>query len=131
MTDTRRNAIATLVFGLLAAALLPQNNADAAQPYQSQSSANYMVPACQTWLQTMPSYRTDRFDQGICFGIVDGLSYVVGILPRDVRSCRPENVTIDQGIRVALAYIERRPQRMHENFKELVLEASHEAWPCH
>jgi hypothetical protein len=33
-------------------------------------------------------------------------------------------------VRVAVAYIERRPQRMHEDFRMLAVEAFHEAWPC-
>jgi hypothetical protein len=31
---------------------------------------------------------------------------------------------------VVVAYIERRPQRMHEDFGVLAVEALHEAWPC-
>jgi hypothetical protein len=31
---------------------------------------------------------------------------------------------------VVLAYIQRRPQRMHEDFQDLAIEAFHEAWPC-
>jgi Rap1a immunity proteins len=46
------------------------------------------------------------------------------------RSCRPNTATGEQMIRVALAYIERRPERMHEDFRTLVIEAWHEAWPC-
>ena len=32
-------------------------------------------------------------------------------------------------VRIVVAYIERYPQRMHENFKRLALEAMREAWP--
>jgi len=35
-----------------------------------------------------------------------------------------------QMLSVALAYIERRPQRGHEEFAELAIEAWREAWPC-
>jgi hypothetical protein len=41
-----------------------------------------------------------------------------------------KGVTNTQIVRVVVVYIERRPQRMHENFKDLVLEALHDAWPC-
>jgi len=44
--------------------------------------------------------------------------------------CPPQNVTTGHTVRVVIAYIERRPERMHEDFRGLALEAIHEAWPC-
>jgi Rap1a immunity proteins len=51
-------------------------------------------------------------------------------LPPDASSCRPQGVTTGQMVRVVVAYIERRPERMHEDFRRLAIEAWHEAWPC-
>jgi hypothetical protein len=65
-----------------------------------------------------------------CAGKVDGLFYVGRMLPPEYGSCAPEGVNNKQMVRVVVAYIERRPQRMHENFNRLALEALHEAWPC-
>jgi hypothetical protein len=31
---------------------------------------------------------------------------------------------------VIIAYIEARPQRMHEDFRVLAVEAMQKAWPC-
>jgi hypothetical protein len=39
-------------------------------------------------------------------------------------------VTFPQAARVIVRYIEARPQRMHESFVSLVIEALHDAWPC-
>jgi hypothetical protein len=120
MTDTRRNAIAALVLALLAAVLLSQD-ADA----QSDTvSANYLLPRCKAFLANEYVTLSATFEQGRCTGLVEGLKYV------DSRSCAPKGVTLGQTVRVVVAYIERRPQRMHENFKELALEALREAWPC-
>ena len=35
-----------------------------------------------------------------------------------------------QVIRVIVAYIDKRPERMHEDFALLTLEALKNAWPC-
>jgi hypothetical protein len=42
----------------------------------------------------------------------------------------PEKVTLLQLVRGVIAYIEARPQRMHESFNDLALEALRTAWPC-
>jgi len=118
-----------ILFGLLAAALLAQN-ADA----QKQVSANDAVAKCQKLLAHMqPQQRQPfDFDEGVCLGIIEGLVYTITFLPPQFNSCPPPGagVTMQQMIRVVVAYIERRPERMHEDFRTLTLEAWHEAWPC-
>jgi hypothetical protein len=126
MTDNRRHSIAALVLGLLAATLLP-SIADARPDI---TSANYMLPACRSFVQGTKVETTAYPEQAFCVGIVSALIHVGVNLPPNVRSCRPDGATIEQAMRVVLAYIERRPQRMHDGFKELALEALHEAWPC-
>src|SRR5258708_1979768 len=42
----------------------------------------------------------------------------------------PYGPTIDQFVKVVVAYIEARPARMHEQFEGLTLEALRAAWPC-
>jgi hypothetical protein len=112
-------------FLFLAAALLAQN-ADA----QDIGSANYMVPACQRFLAPSKSDLAEVFDEGICVGVIRSLMRASGYLTPHLRSCLPSGVTSGQMVRVVLAYIERRPQRMHEDFVFLAIEAAHEAWPC-
>jgi hypothetical protein len=121
----RRDATAALVLGLLAAALLSQN-ADA-QLKPDEMSANYMVPRCQRWIA---ENNNPTFTQGVCVGVIAGLSYVGTSLPPGHSWCSSQQVTFAQMVRVALAYIERRPERTHEDFRRLAIEAWHEAWPC-
>ena len=64
------------------------------------------------------------FYSGLCMGLVAGVHYV------DAKSCAPEDATNSQLMRVVLAYIEVRPQRMNEEFMKLVVEALRNAWPC-
>ena len=102
------------------------------KPVDAQSndvhSANQILPACQKFLAATDPGSAVR--QGECAGIIEGLSYMADLLPPDRSSCRPQAVIHGQMIRVVVAYIERRPQRMHESFKRLALEALHDAWPC-
>src|SRR5262249_24955716 len=126
LTGTRRDATAALILGLLAAALLAQN-ADA-QTKPDRWSANYLMPACRNWI----TFAGDRqgIDEALCAGIISGLAYTVKFLPPDSSSCTPQGVTTGEMVRVVVAYIERRPERMHEDFRRLAVEAWHEAWPC-
>jgi hypothetical protein len=108
---------------VLAAALLV-TNADA-QSDTTNGSANFMVPRCQTFLAAVSGVRLSgvgvAVEAGYCGGAVYGLMFA---------TCHPSDVTVAQAIHVTLAYIQRRPQRMHEDFRTLTIEAMHEAWPC-
>jgi Rap1a immunity proteins len=105
------------------------------------NSAHYILPGCQEFLELKQPH-TDR--QGFCAGTVAGISYV----GKDTRRLRPsypsesdavtslhcldipEKVTLLQLVRGVIAYVQARPQRMHENFNDLALEALRTAWPC-
>jgi hypothetical protein len=137
MTDKRSNTSAALVLALLASALLPQG----ADAQRDRSSANYFVPVCQRYLAAVTGAPQEApqddsrliwfFQQGECRGNIQALAFASdGMSLAEFRSCIPKGATDGQMVRVALAYIERRPQRMHEEFRGLVLEAWHEAWPC-
>jgi cytochrome c5 len=107
----------SILLGVLAAALLVTNaNAHA---------ANDMVPACKGVLAILNDganlAKAAVLEAGHCGGVVYGLMYA---------TCHPSGVTAAQAINVVLAYIGRHPQRMHEDFRTLAIEAMHEAWPC-
>src|SRR5262245_9821248 len=91
-------------------------------------SANYMLRYCQAFLNDQG---TLTYRLGQCVGIVDGIYFLARRLPLEDRGCPPNDwIPLGQLVRVVVAYIEARPQRMHENFKELAVEAIHNAWPC-
>ena len=117
---------APLVLGFLAAAIWSQN-VDAQKP--DVRSASFIVSGCQKFL----SNKSDSLlQQGRCFGIIETLlvmGQIKGVAP-EFTFCPAPEVATGQLIRVAVDYIERRPQRMHEDFLLLALEAFHEAWPC-
>jgi hypothetical protein len=122
---------ATVLFAAFLAVGLLAGNADAQT--SANFSANYLVPACQDF-QATGEGRARRVDtafiQGICLGIIADLHSVGRLLPGSVGWCGPSDATYGQLVRVVVAYIERRPQRMHEDFRTLALEALRDAWPC-
>src|SRR6516162_9381508 len=44
--------------------------------------------------------------------------------------CPPDEVTLAEKARVAVTYVEARPERMSEDFRVLAVEAMQKAWPC-
>jgi hypothetical protein len=101
---------------------------------EDKSSANYMLPYCRAAANNQPPALTsDAIMQGMCVGIVDAIDFVLSEFPPDEKefsSCPPTDVTLKQALEAVIKYIDARPERMHENFKTLAIEAIHDAWPC-
>ena len=104
-------------------ALLAQQGAAVAQS-RDIVSANYVMPGCR---ELVGGSQRELGLQGLCHGIV-------GIMFHFWRSqlgiCFPDGTNVEQAVRVVIRYIDRQPERMHESFVELALEAMREAWPC-
>jgi Rap1a immunity proteins len=101
---------------------------------EDKSSVNYMLPYCRAAVNNQaPALASDAVMQGMCVGIVDAIDFIMSELPPDEKefsSCLPGDVTLRQAVQVVITYIDARPERMHENFKKLAIEAIHDAWPC-
>jgi Ssp1 endopeptidase immunity protein Rap1a len=105
---------------ILLALTMPASAADT-------DSANYFLPGCKGILdRKAPSDPSEAMRQGLCVGLVVGLVYGAG----GNHFCQPNGATSDQVVAVVVKYIEARPERMHERFGDLALEALEEAWPC-
>jgi Rap1a immunity proteins len=66
-----------------------------------------------------------------CAGFAFGLASVAQYLsPPGLRSCAPATFTASQLASIIVKYAEAHPERMHEDFRQLTLEAFHDAWPC-
>src|SRR5262249_3494734 len=86
-----------------------------------------MLPACKAFIaDDSPRDIYVLFEAGRCIGLMQGLGYT----SRLVDVCPPAEVTFAQKARVAVTYIEARPERMHEDFRVLAVEAMQKAWPC-
>jgi hypothetical protein len=82
------------------------------------SSANYCIEP----LRNMENPRNS-----FCAGLVESLVY----LASGSIACPPSTgITRTQIHNVVVAYIEQRPARLQENFKDSVLAALGAAWPC-
>jgi len=96
------------------------------------------APACHRWSDggggypsPIPIANWPHTDRGWrpwahCYGLIEGLSYA----SRALGFCPPADATLAQMARVIIAYIEARPERMHENLPALAVEAQRRAWPC-
>jgi hypothetical protein len=84
-------------------------------------SADFIMPSCRAAL----GLQTDGPpNAGLCIGLIDGLGYQrPGI-------CIPNGVSLSQGVKVVVQYIDNHPARLHERFEKLALEALLAAWPC-
>jgi len=85
-----------------------------------QSSANFYMPACRKGLEDTPP----TFREGLCYGTIGTILY----FDRRLGICSPPDSNIGQFMRVVIRYIDERPERMHENFRLLSLEALRAAW---
>jgi len=90
-------------------------------------SADQMLPACRAFIaDNAPSDIDGVFQAGRCIGLMQGLGYP----SRLFGVCPPDEVTLAQRARAAVTYVEARPERMHEDFRALAVEAMQKAWPC-
>jgi hypothetical protein len=90
------------------------------------TTANQMLPGCKGLLEDRMTSGVSVYQQGRCGGYVASLVYGVG----EQEFCSPKGVSIGQALAVVVKYIEARPERMHESFGLLAVEAMQAAWPC-
>jgi len=101
------------------------------QQVDADTSANAAFLGCKAFAEGRITNATLANQAGFCAGVVHGLSSVAEYLtPPEWQSCAPPTSDARQLARVVISYIEARPQRMHEDFRRLTLEAFHNAWPC-
>ena len=93
---------------------------------QDTTTANQMLPGCKGLLDNRMTSGVSVYQQGRCGGYVAGLVYGEG----GQEFCSPKGVSIGQAVTVVINYIEARPERMHEQFGDLAIEALMAAWPC-
>jgi hypothetical protein len=93
-------------------------------------SAAHILAACK---EKPDSSATER---GNCWGKIETLYMLAFFGNRDrylgtaSRFCPADGATISQTKKVVIKYIEDRPERLHEAFLLLAVEALRKAWPC-
>jgi Rap1a immunity proteins len=101
-----------------------------AQSVQEDTSANSVFLGCKAFVENRATNAQLVSAANFCSGVVHALGYAGKTLPPEYQSCVPPTSDARQLARVVVNYIEAQPQRMHEDFRALVLEAFHNAWPC-
>jgi hypothetical protein len=67
---------------------------------------------------------------GRCIGAISSLLYVGSSLSEPIRFCPPSGVSINQAARVIMKFLDAKPEKLHEDFRGLAIEALRGAWPC-
>jgi hypothetical protein len=111
-----------LSFSLCSSSVTAEENID---------SANVLLPYCKYLSVDRPQGGYDvGWGVGLCTGMIVTVGYFARNMPEHQRSCRPDEVTNAQMVRVVISYVEARPERMHKDIRDLAVEAFHHAWPC-
>jgi hypothetical protein len=113
---------ATTLWVVLAVATAPATAAE------DRESANFMLPACKTFVSGRATL-AQAYGVGVCFGEFTVLAAVGSALP-DQAFCLPERVTLGQMAQIVIRDLEKKPERWHENFVSLAIDALHRAFPC-
>jgi hypothetical protein len=85
------------------------------------TTATYTMPGCRDFLVSRG--QKPLFESN-CAVLVRGLSYAGSGV------CAPADFTDEQAVHIVVQYIDDRPERQHENFRALALEALQAAFPC-
>jgi hypothetical protein len=121
----------SILFGAAAALALGVTTADGAE--RSVFTANNVLPGCKKIVAEGERVKVDEnvYLSGLCVGMIYAIN-VHDYGGHGYLGCVdvPDEVTIQQQARVIVRYIETRPQRMHEPFIFLAMEAQRDAWPC-
>jgi Ssp1 endopeptidase immunity protein Rap1a len=101
------------------------------------ANANEVLPACQLYLSVIDrhgsvtqSELSHLMDAGECLGAVYAMLAVSHTLAEPLKFCPPVEFEAEQGVRVVVAYIEKKPERGREDFTTVALEALRSKWPC-
>jgi hypothetical protein len=120
-----------IIYGTLTA--LSVTAAGAVEDPSPSYSANTMLPYCKALIGEGVQ-ATNAVAASYCGGMLAMLSYLAPSIldPHYSWMCMriPKSATIAQIARVVVRYIEARPERLHESFFQLTVEAGHNAWPC-
>jgi len=99
-------------------------------------TANSQMPGCRSALTAIErSTKPDlvgALGAGQCIGAINTLLMLAAAdqFSPPYRLCFAEGVSTPQIVRVVVRYIDARPERQHQSFTLLAMEAVRAAWPC-
>jgi Rap1a immunity proteins len=119
------------VLGTIAVIVVMTFNCGKAVAGPDETSAGYFMPGCRDAASLITFSNVGESEeqvarQGFCAGIVVGLSF----MGQPYGVCVPAGTTSQQVISTVVQYIDGQPERIHEDFNPLALEALRSSWPC-
>jgi hypothetical protein len=93
-------------------------------------SGNDVYPGCKARAEQNTHSLQLTIGGSFCAGLIHGLLYAGNSFGGQERFCVPRGVGTTQLARVVFRFLEEHPERMHEEFGHLGLEALQQAWPC-
>jgi hypothetical protein len=85
-------------------------------------TAEFYLPGCKEFLTGQSDFLSGR-----CVGAIE----VLDALSQDTKAfCAPDDTNNLERVRIVVAYIEARPERMKDDFRLLANEAMTKTWPC-
>jgi hypothetical protein len=96
------------------------------------TSANAHLRGCQILATPNPSIEsvTEVQETALCMGKLIALDKLNPLLQKRYRFCAAPTVNYLQGAMVIIKFLEEHPERLHEEFTLLALEALRSAFPC-
>ena len=101
------------------------------------ASANEVLPACKLYLSVVDRHGgvnqseiPHLVDAGECLGAIYAMLAVSHSLAEPLKFCPPVEFDAEQGVRVVVAYIEKKVERSREDFTTIALEALRSKWRC-
>jgi hypothetical protein len=91
------------------------------------SSGSYFLRACNSFLDTKVSVNDwhSYEEAGECFGSARMLIFLGR---KGAGICSPEGVTVSQVARVIVKYLNDHPEKLHEDYRVLSVEALQKVW---
>jgi hypothetical protein len=87
-------------------------------------SAKDILPGCRA---AITEDKDEFYHQGICLGIIGALFHLG---KSHLQICPPDDVTVDQALRIVVAMVGEKSEQSDEHFANLALEALQRTWPC-
>ena len=116
---------------ILAALVAPVGGAAAQPTNPNDHSANAVYAGCKAFASGQKVAEPQMAMIGnYCAGMLHALTGITEYLTGGWHSCIPNSSNAAQSARVVVKFLDEHPERMHEDFRALALEAFHQAWPC-
>jgi Ssp1 endopeptidase immunity protein Rap1a len=95
-------------------------------------SASFYLPGCKAAINVreLGTWGNDPIVAGMCLGLLKGMSIAFATAKQNRSYCMPDNASVEQVARVLVAYMEARPERLHEDVLSIASDAFKGAWPC-